>query len=292
MTVRVVVTWSRSGGTMLTRCLGALPDTVVLSEVSPFRGDHSGVAGPQTPRKQAKEWYGIDVSSDEFAESIGQIDQVCKDKGLHLVVGLWCVGEFANSRQLGTCPPNRLVGYELLRNNYPDLRAIGWIRDPIDIWVSQGANAAEYFFSNYLRYLTHVCESGIPLVKYEDFCAEPDQTFMYVCDCLGLVYSDSFKRFGENQNVLGDKLVTSSRGFSLDRIACLARRQIPTMKIRQLHACGAMRSANEMVGYATKFNDVKMEPLRTRARLELSYWFRYLANVKSRWSEGKRSGDG
>ena len=60
----------RSGGTLLNRCLGCLPNTIVLSEVNPLGGGTGAAVQATTPFEQARKWYGIELKSSDFTRAI------------------------------------------------------------------------------------------------------------------------------------------------------------------------------------------------------------------------------
>ena len=97
MSIGVILNYGRSGGTLLNRCLGTLPNVVIKSEVSPYR--QPNVSGqPVTVQQQASQWYGNSLQSNEFAESIVELHEKCYELSKRLIIRLWCVGEFRPSR--------------------------------------------------------------------------------------------------------------------------------------------------------------------------------------------------
>lgn len=270
----IVINWSRSGGTLLNRCIGVLPDVVVLSEVSPLRLQ-GGLREPITVHEQARQWYGIELSSEEFAAAARELYDICDSRGQRLVLRLWNVGEFRPSRQVHD-PPNRFLSCDLLRGALGELNAVGFIRDSIDIWISNGCKRD--FFRYYRRYIETLFELDVPVFRYEDFCADPDGQMEAICRALDIPYDPVYREFAAFERVRGDRRVAHSRGYRSSRIRDLPRRQIAGAHIRWLNRCADMKAANRIAGYAPTYFGAAREPWPLRVRAEL----RELRNVVRR----------
>ena len=81
MSVILMICFARSGGTILNRCLGSLPNVVMMSEVNPLGGG-VGVGGNKnsftTVAEQAKHWYQLELESKTFAENIIELEKICE----------------------------------------------------------------------------------------------------------------------------------------------------------------------------------------------------------------------
>jgi len=70
--IGAMLNFARLGGTMLNRCLAAMPDVVMLSEVNPLGGgwwdarENSLV----TPASQARGWYKLDLDDSSFKQEV------------------------------------------------------------------------------------------------------------------------------------------------------------------------------------------------------------------------------
>ena len=81
MSIIVMICFARSGGTILNQCLGSLPGVVIMSEVNPLGGGKGkGAESYRTIKSQAKNWYGIDLISDEdnFVECAIELEAFCR----------------------------------------------------------------------------------------------------------------------------------------------------------------------------------------------------------------------
>lgn len=265
MKVGIVINWGRSGGTLLNRCIGSLPNVMVLSEVSPLR-NWASQREPLSVRQQASEWYGINLSTDDFGAGIRELEHVCESRGQRLVLRLWNVGEFRPSRQKRK-PPNTFLSYDLLRAELHDVTAIAFIRDPIDIWISNGCKRD--FFRYYRRYIEALFDLDIPVFKYEDFCANPNSQMRAICRALQLPFDEHFREFSAFDRVAGDRQVQHSRGYSSEEILVLPRKQIATSRIRWVNRCEDMKAANSIADYPPNYYGMDREPWPQRVRAEL-----------------------
>lgn len=269
MTISVIINYGRSGGTLLNRCIGSLSNVVMMSEVGPLRTGHR-VDIPITVARQAKEWYQIDLQSTEFVESIAELEQLCTQQGKHLVVRLWCVAEFRPARQNNGCPPGYLMGYQMLRERFSDIPAVALIRDPIDIWISNGCKRD--FFAWYRNYIDQVFQSGVPIFRYEDFCVDAVSSFKKICRSLKLPYSEDFLNFSSFNFVRGDMMVPGgSRGSKLTHVENFRRRQIATADIRWVDRCEDMKQANRTANYPLMYSGREREGMHKRIIAEIRY---------------------
>lgn len=254
MSTSMLIVYARSGGTLMNRCLAALDGVVMMSEVNPLGGGRGGRPRELgTIAEQAAAWYGIDVPSGDFKSEGLALERVCRERGLHLVLRDWTYIEFAPRPENHFLPPNQLIGYEVLKAHLP-VTPVALVRDGIDVWLSAGRPTPEYFFSAYLRYIYQLEHHSIPVVKYEDLVKSPEATVRHVCAILGLPFSVQFKNFTRIEGVNGDvQLARGSRGGRLSTIEELPRTWIPKREIRRINGCGAMRLANNLLGYPADY---------------------------------------
>ena len=131
--IRVFTGLARAGGTLVSRCLGAMDNIVLLSEIHPH-GTHMF-----NPLAQAHDWYGL-VKPEEtrrqydFIESIQLIEQRCRTAGKTLVIRDWAHLDFIG-RPFVNNPPYKLLLTEALAPVF-DIVQFALVRHPIDQWVS------------------------------------------------------------------------------------------------------------------------------------------------------------
>ena len=128
---------ARSGGTLVSRCLGCIKGNVLLSEVHP-RSAHFN------PLVQANQWFGL-ISDEElemfkqtrainYGLAINLIRERCEERGLKLVIRDWTHIDFMPG-PYPLKPVNHLFQYDALKP-YFDISHIALSRDPLDAFLS------------------------------------------------------------------------------------------------------------------------------------------------------------
>lgn len=257
MTLAVFYSFARSGGTLVNRCLGAIPGNLVLSEVNP----HGALVPVEV---QARDWLGL-VGPGEFEILAGKgygakirwLSEAAANQGRHLVVRDWPALNFLSGlfseyfqpsllleQQLyltrhGLAPPSAVVArrgaavYESVVRTFDHLRDL----------------TAEAFGAAYLAYARVM--DGRPVIRFEEFCREPQRELARLCGWLGIAYSDGFlEGFPAFDRCTGDNRVSvSSRAGSSERIEVLPEnRGSPAWVAAARDA--ACREADQVFGYA------------------------------------------
>jgi hypothetical protein len=259
MAVILMIAFARSGGTVLNKCLGSLPDVLMLSEVNPLGGGW-GLDLEQSAtsvKAQAKEWYQIALRSDDYLEGILELEKICLQDGKNLVIRDWTYINYFPDQANDYHPPEKLLAYDSL-NPHCDLIPFVFVRDSIDVWISRGLPSAKSFFKHYLNYIEDVVE--FPSYKYEDFCEKPGQVIREICHQTGLPYDESWKNYQDYQNVHGDVQTNIlSRGRRMGGINPLPRKLISPNKIKEVNQNSDMKKANQHHSYPEHYQGRKRE---------------------------------
>lgn len=222
--IRIMLSYARSGGTLLNRCLAVLPDVVMLSEIN---AEAICPNSCNTINLQAKKWYGIDIKEREFVKAIGKIYNHCVLNGKSLIIRDWSFGSFVPSRYNHFKPSKTLYSLSLLSKNFP-VKAFAFVRDPVDVWLSMHYSKRT-FYDTHLDYLfefiNQLYQSKIKVFYYEDFCRKPNQEMQKICDYCGLKFDREFlDKYRYNFNVCGDTdSQEPSRGVGQGKIKLLPR---------------------------------------------------------------------
>ncbi|OLT61232.1 hypothetical protein [Moorena bouillonii] len=264
MTVTLMICFARSGGTILNQCLGSLPNVVIMSEVNPLGGGSGrGNISYKTVQEQAKNWYQIDIKSNQFTEGILELDKKCSSQHHNLIVRDWTFINFVPFKDNKYNPPNRLLSLEALQGKC-DLKTFAFVRDSIDVWISRGTPDLESFFNQYITYVETLLEAKIPIFKYENFCEEPNKVILKICSLCDLEYHEvSNNKYQHFYKVNGDIQILS-RGQKQGNIKPLKRKLIPKEKIIKLNNCKNMIAANSLLGYPTSYYEAVLE----------NFWFK------------------
>lgn len=199
---------ARSGGTLVSRCIGCMQGVALLSEIHPW-----GTA-QFNPVDQARAWYGIwlprslDGHGKSFVPSIVEIEKKCSDRNLQLVIRDWAHLDFMGVPFVAS-PPGRSVLADQLAGPF-DLRQIALVRHPVGQWLSLRQLALVHekldlasFLRGYRAYAEWCRPAGF--VRYEGFTRDPTGQMKIICERLNLEFDPGFMdRWAEYRNVTGD----------------------------------------------------------------------------------------
>lgn len=270
MSIAVMICYVRSGGTLLNRCLGSLPDVVMMSEVNPKSNDGKVEEKEyRTVKDQAKHWYDIDLKSEGYEENILELYDYCNKNNKKLIIRDFSFVDFNPCAFNSNVPVNKLYTLELLKDKV-ETEPFAFTRDSIDAcvsWIPLRIKKTKSFFKLYRNYSEAVVDNGMPLFKYEDFCADPDKVMKEICESVNLNYSDEYKDYGSFYKVNGDinftdketKVRGGSRGIKQKSIRPLKRKRIPLKRAVQINNNKDMVCANKILGYPASYFSVELE---------------------------------
>ena len=195
--VRLLHQLACTGGTLLSRCIAAMPNTRLLSEVDPLSplkqasaflpADVAGLArnGSRAP--------GTDVITDIFLAGLKVLTEDCRADGLRLVLRDHAHGLFMHGDRVAQRPSLR----DLLQDDY-SLLSLVTVRHPIDSYLSLQNNKWMHFtpsdLAEYCRryhvFLDYY--SDVEIIRYEDFVEAPEPVMQQICKSLELPYDPGF----------------------------------------------------------------------------------------------------
>jgi hypothetical protein len=253
-TLRLVHHMARSGGTLISRCLGCMSGVLLLSEIHPL-----GTA-QFNPLVQAQRWYGLLSSQDlaelrargriAFVDAIDLIHRRAADAGQRLVIRDWSHLDFTGVPFVAN-PAYRLLTAEALASRF-ELRQVCTVRHPLDQWLSlrklavvHGKLTLDAFLAGYRRFAEQAREIGF--FRYEDFAADPSATMKELCRRLEVRFDRHFtERWSSYASVTGD--VAGSRSGCAIQLP--PRRAVEPGLLDQLAASADYRTSLEILGYA------------------------------------------
>lgn len=218
-TITVIVGYARSGVTLLDRYLSSDKRLVCLSEIN---SRYACPTSPNTIQGQIKSWYNLDLDND-----LSFIDAVCSLLALdkQLVVRDWSFGSFVPLSYNDFRPTMTLNTIDDLKNNGLDCNIVCLVRNPVDVWLSMN-NSKKTFHDKDLgsleSFILDVQKRDIHIVRYEDFCINPNKILTKIYNALGLSIPNVSNL---SKNVTGDiNFMESSRGATLPIACSLPRR--------------------------------------------------------------------
>ncbi|MFV8421775.1 hypothetical protein, partial [Vibrio parahaemolyticus] len=220
-TIRVIQHFACSGGTLISKCISAMPNVYLLSEVHPYTDLGIGKGKPKyapTDIISLTKYAGIpnqrELASKLFRQSITKVNQHVEGVGGILVLRDHTHADYCTGVEIPTKSP--LI--ELLEEDY-DVIKVATIRDPIDSYSSLVKNGWVHFepqtFNEYCRRLLLFLESYNleNLFKYEEFVENPQEQSRKISKALELPFSEEF------EDIFGMFTVTGDSGRSSETIS-------------------------------------------------------------------------
>lgn len=217
--LRVIHHLACSGGTMFSKCISALPNVYLLSEVHPYVSTGMSVGTDiATLAKYANVPNYEELATELFKQSISSVyDAVNKSGGL-LVLREHTHSDFSIQNE----PPTKSALVSVLENDY-DIKSVLTVRNPIDSYASLVKNGWVSFmpdtFEEYCRRLLILVSqySKEQIYSYEEFLHSPIEKMQMITSALALPYDSSF------EDTFGIFKVTGDSGRSADVIGARSR---------------------------------------------------------------------
>ena len=252
-TLPILHALSRSGATLVGKCLASMQGVALLSEIHPHA---AGIAGLL---RQGRDWLGLLeageaerlAGAERFAEAVDLLRRRAEARGQRLVLREWSHLDFYG-------PPfvaepawrSSLVG--LLGEGFALRRAV-LVRHPVDQLMSLGRLAAlggvldlPRFLRGHRLLAEMAAETGF--VRYEDFTGDPDAVLRRLCGLLDLGFDPGYaRRWAAFDKITGD--IAPSRGNAVAEIRPLPRPALPPALLPRLLASDDYRRSLELLGY-------------------------------------------
>lgn len=250
--IRIIQHLSCTGGTLFSRCIAAMPNIVLLSEIYPlselsFFPNKSPTFCPTDAISLARlgEAPAIDALCEKvFLEEMRAIEKHIRYYGQRLVLR-----EHSHSNYL---VGNEITGgktiSEMLKGT-SRLLSILTVRHPLDSYLSVRHNGWIHFepatFDEYCRrYLIFLSRRGdVPIFKYEDLLESPEDVLEQICCHFEIPYNQNF------QNYLGIVSTTGNSDRTSNHIGKRTRRPIDSALLLEMQASSSFRELCEALNY-------------------------------------------
>jgi len=186
-----------SGGTLISKCLAVMPNTLLLSEVAPLSRIGLNPAKPNfLPSdmiRQLKENHRPSPREDLieiFLAGLTALLRQTRARGERLVLRDHAHSQFCVGPDIPDYPPL----HKMVAGLAPVLSVVT-LRHPLDSYLSLLNNGWEHYkpagLEEYARrYLAFLdAHAGITMLRYEDFTEDPDTVLRQICDILQLPFS-------------------------------------------------------------------------------------------------------
>lgn len=245
----VMLSYARSGGTLLNRCIASMPNVVMFSEVNIEALCPSSCS---SIKEQAKFWYGISLKSSNFLDNIEELYNYCLKNNKILVIRDWSFGSFVPSRYNNFKPSKELKTLNMISERFPVV-PFAFVRNSIDVWLSFKASPRTFYDKNLdflYEFSEELIKNNINFFLYEDFCKNPKKILKKICDYTGIIFDNSFEGFSNYFKVTGDTdLPEHSRGFKKGKISSLSRRDDYNLFADFIENKTRAKDINKIFGY-------------------------------------------
>jgi hypothetical protein len=223
--IRVIHHLACSGGTLISKCISAMPNVYLLSEAHPFSDLHLGVGKPKflpsdisSLSRHAEMPHQQELARKTFLESIKIAEQHLTNMGSYLVIRDHTHSDY----HVGETERSQSAIVDVLQSHY-NVSSLLTIRDPIDSyaalvknkWLNFSPRTFDEYCRRYNVMLNHFEHANI--VRFEDFVADPRGKMQKICEFLSIPYSELF------EDIFGVFRVTGDSGRSSDIIGSRER---------------------------------------------------------------------
>lgn len=210
--VRTLHHFACTGGSLISKCLAAMPNTQLLSEVDPLSTMLDAPDGK--PRfapsdmislvRQSERGASQDLVVEMFLADLRVVYEECSRVGQRLVLrdhahGHYCLNAVAARPGLR----------EIVAMRFPVVSALT-VRHPLDSylalhangWIQHAPPTIDEYCRRYLAFLSD--HSDVPVVRYEDVVAAPKVMLKQLCGHLRLSFREDFVDLFDAVPMTGD----------------------------------------------------------------------------------------
>jgi hypothetical protein len=257
----VMLNYSRSGGTLLTRMIGMLPNIAIVSEINPQRGidtNNVDIDASTAVRRQMLDWYGADLPEGDFVSTVVGAVSWSRERGRQFVLRDWTQIDYRHYPGNSRGPSGRLTVLDVLSKEFK-ITSFALVRDAIDVYISRKGEINS-FAEEYNRYVRSLIEKQVRIFRYEDLVADPFNFMQELCRYCGWEYADSWRDYNSNFRCTGDiQLGMKSRGIRQAAIRPLRRKWLDTDERSAIEGCEPLMEANRLLDYPQSYSGAEVE---------------------------------
>ncbi len=211
-TIRIIHHVACSGGTLISKCLSAMPNVYLLSEVHPYTDLHLGAGKPR--------FLPSDIASLSKHARIPAIESLLKELFLQNIItsyqhvvsygGTLVLREHTHSDfHVGGKTRKKPSVVDILSDHFT-IKSVLTFRNPIDSYLSLQLNKWVHFqpgtFEEYCSRILQMLSvyENLDIYHYEDFIASPNQILEKICASLDIGYNENWKNYFDIAQVTGD----------------------------------------------------------------------------------------
>jgi hypothetical protein len=253
--IRVVRNLARSGGTLVSKCIGCMDNVTLISEI------HPADLKTTNPMMQAHKWFGLIGKKDLLRWKVRQpsvlqfvimCDTRAKEKESSLVLRDWSHVDYIGVPV--TKPKHGFALGDALESAY-DIRVAVTTRHPIDQYLSliqlsvvQPHLVFERYCHGCMKFAEYASERGFH--RYEDFTRDPDRVLQKICNELELPFDAGYRdKWHRYTTITGDTVPTLGRGSQKKEIVHMPRKKVDEELVEQFRANDDYHRACSILGY-------------------------------------------
>ena len=197
--LRVIQHLACSGGTLISKCIGAQANVHILSEAHPT----SNLAIRDTPSFSPTDLAALskyahvpnvnDLLTKLYHKNVMEINQHIEERGGSLVVRYHTHSDY----HVGEGYAEEST-FDAIFSDVCEVLSVLTIRNPIDAysslknngWIHYTPETFDEYCKRYLQHLKDLDSSSI--FRYEDFVDDPQSTMMKICHALEIPFDDRF----------------------------------------------------------------------------------------------------
>jgi hypothetical protein len=217
--IRLVHQFACAGGTLMSKCIAAMPNTQLISEVDPLSTlldyPEQNAFSPTDMvalMRNSTRGASTELIVEMFLNNLGIVYTDAISTGQRLILRDHAHSHFCHGCEIADRPTLGAI----VSSKFPTLEVV-FVRHPIDSYLSLQLNGWLHFrpgtFDEYCkRYIAFLrAYDGVPIIRYEDFVRSPREIMTEVCDVLDLRFSPDFIDLFDVYRLSGD----SGRGSNV-----------------------------------------------------------------------------
>lgn len=246
--LRTIHHFACTGGTVICKCLAAMPEVALISEVNPLNrcGSEFEPSNPLLLLERSYRPLSTREIKENFIQQMGVAYDICQHDDVDLLVRDHSHTDFCS----GTAPSEVCPVVDYLSEHY-DLISVVTVRHPLDSYLGMRAQKWDKQFSpstleeysrRYMAFLDRY--QNLPIRTYESFCDSPQSFMEDVCRLLEICYHPGFiDKFG-NFSLTGD-----SGRKSNSVISRRPRRRVPADVLEDIKTSPTYAALLRRLGY-------------------------------------------
>ncbi len=239
-----------TGGTLLSRCVAAMANVSLLSEIDPLSTYAFDLQKPYfSPTDLIRHLryssrVGQALVEDSYLGGVEAAVKQLKRIGVTLVIRDHTHSHYCSS----TAPDERPSHLSMLRRKF-DVKSVITVRNPVESFLSlQNMGAVDFqpaTFEEYCRRYHRFLDDheGVSIYRYEDFIDDPDGILQKMCEDLGIRFSPRFEARIAHIKLTGD---SGRKGLKIEK---RAPKPVPEALQRVLDKSDAYKSLTERLRY-------------------------------------------